>query len=102
MQFNIKYNRIGNKFFFISNLSEWHFSCRDYYNEIWLNEVGPLTREEKDSLFEIREILQKYDFNKYLGLFFMTSNENTVWSLLKKHIEEEEVHILKKVFKVFE
>jgi hypothetical protein len=50
MSFSVIYSRHVCKFFFINNVSNWHFSCLPHYNEAWIQETGPLTQEESQSL----------------------------------------------------
>jgi len=47
MKFKVTSSKIGNFFFFITNLSEWHYSCRKSYNEEWVKILGDLTKKEK-------------------------------------------------------
>lgn len=62
MKFDIKYSKIGNFFFFISNLSDWHFSCRKEYNEAWIKQTGELSNNEKNAIENFRKIMTKYGF----------------------------------------
>jgi len=64
MKFKIKYTKLGNQFFFISNLTNWHFSCEKEYNEIWFKKIGNLNEEEKKVLKQFAKILNKYGFKK--------------------------------------
>lgn len=93
---------MGNKFFFISNLSEWHFSCRKQYNEIWLSKIGKLSKKEEKSLNQFKEILKKYNFHKYLGIFFITEDDDYVWEYLKNEVTTEELDKIKEIFDNFE
>jgi hypothetical protein len=103
MKFNIKYSRLGNKFFFISNLSEWHFSCRQNYNEVWKSIIGKLNTDEQKYLLLFKKILQKYGFNNYLGLhFIIPANEKSAHRKLNKIISKKEFEIIKKTFDLFE
>lgn len=103
MRFGIKYSRIGNKFFFISNLSEWHFSCRVGYNKAWLKKGGPLTTEEEEALKNFRPILQKNGFGKkYLGKFFYIYPENQAWRALKEEVFGTDFNIIKNTFEILE
>lgn len=102
MNFNIFYTKLGNQFFFISNLTEWHFSCRPNYNPIWLKKIKELSQEEKKALNEFSKILKKYSFKHYLGVPFYTRTDKNVWSAVKKMITESEYETLRKIFSVFD
>ncbi|MCR4276747.1 MAG: hypothetical protein NUV87_01310, partial [Candidatus Roizmanbacteria bacterium] len=80
MKFNVTFSKIGNFFFFITNLSEWHYSCRKNYNEEWIKILGNLTKQEKGNLRQVTRIMTAYGFKQikpgiltYLGESFITS-----------------------------
>jgi hypothetical protein len=107
MKFDIKYTKLGNQFFFISNLTEWHFSCRKDYNDIWLLKTGPLDKKEKVALREFKKIIKKYGFiyrkNKsiYLGKIFYMHQEKEIWQTLKKFVNKDEFDKIKNIFEIF-
>ncbi|MFH1236005.1 MAG: hypothetical protein V1685_03650 [Parcubacteria group bacterium] len=100
--------RLGNKFFFISNLTEWHFSSRKAFNRVWLQQTGPFTDEEKKALHAMTVILAKYRFGnrkkhwRYLGEFFMALPESRVWPRVRRQVTNREFKSLEKIFDVFE
>lgn len=108
MKFKVKYTKLGNQFFFISNLSEWHFSCKRKYNQDWLKTTGPLTRGEKKGLMKFTKILKKYGFKKergenvYLGIPFTTSPQKTVWQKVKNWVNRKEYSEIKNIFEIFQ
>jgi len=104
INFKILYTKLANKFFFISNLSEWHFSCRKLYNQDWLKQVGYLTEKEKKALKQFKKILKKYNFRKdnYLGFLFITLSEKKVWANLKKRVSKRKFDKIRMIFKIFE
>ncbi|MDP2923937.1 MAG: hypothetical protein Q8O30_09515, partial [Candidatus Omnitrophota bacterium] len=68
MKFKIIVKKWAVFYFFVQNLSEWHFSCIKEYNDEWLKELGPLTKNQKMLLEKFKEIHQKYSFgNNFLG-----------------------------------
>lgn len=106
MQFNVKFTKLGNYFFFISNLTEWHFSCPKEYNKLWLKKTGSLTLKEKKSLKKLAKILKKYGFAKeekvtWLGTPFIISTEKRVWENVKKWVNKKEYKEIKKIFEIF-
>jgi len=107
MKFKIYYTKSGNQFFFISNLAEWHFSCREKYNEEWIKRTGALTVKEKKVLKIFKKILKKYDFREkdgkrlYLGIPFITSPDKKIWATVKKWVNKEEFKKIKQVFEIF-
>lgn len=103
MIFDVKYTRLGNKFFFISNLSEWHFSCRKNYNIVWINKIKNFSSEEQFCLKDISDILKKYNFSKYIGKIFILEKEpENVWKKLKKTVNKNEFEKIKNIFDIFE
>lgn len=95
-------SKIGNQFFFISNLSEWHFSCRKRYNSFWLTETGKLSKTEKRYLKVLKKIIAEYHLSRYLGVPFFTKPEKKVWNEAAKILTKNEYRIFKKIFTVFE
>ncbi len=74
----------ANFFFFVSNLSNWHFSCRSSYNEFWLSKTGPLSKDEEKALRQARQLFKKFGFGKkYWGLIFLREDESLVWKKAK-------------------
>lgn len=106
MKFNFTVSKLANNFFFISNLSEWHFSCRRDYNEEWLRNY-PLSSQEKKALLSFKKLIKKYCFNtnnkkeKYLGNIFYHYRDNQVWIKLKKTLSKSEYKIILNTFEIF-
>ena len=73
MKFRVLINRWANFYFFIANLSEWHFSCRKRYNFFWLAADDKFSKTEKKYLKIFKKILLKYHFFRYLGILFSTT-----------------------------
>jgi hypothetical protein len=97
MKFLIIVNKWANFYFFIQNLSEWHFSNRKEYNVAWEKEVGPFRIEEKSALKDFKQIHLKYPFGKlYLGLDFFSNRHP--WMGLTKKLSKNEMKKLKKIF----
>lgn len=108
MKFVFKISKLDNFYFFVSNLTEFHFSCRPHFNKDWIEATGKLSQEEKLAIKKIRPIFKKYGFifkkNKsiYLGKYFYCSEEMDKWNVLKKYVSAEEYKKLLDGFKVFE
>jgi len=108
MKFRIYYTKLGNQFFFVSNLAEWHFSCRKKYNQEWIKQTGVLTIKEKDALKKIVKILKKYAFWEkngkkiYLGIPFITSSDKRAWMAIEKWVNKEEFKKIRQIFKIFD
>lgn len=109
MKFKFKISKLANQFFFISNLSEWHFSCRKNYNKEWLKQTGPLNKKEKKALDDFRKIIKNYGFTHdknrrsvYLGQIFFICPENQIWEKLERFVEENEFKKIQQIFKVFQ
>lgn len=101
MKFSAVINKSAIFYFFIQNLSEWHFSNRKDYNEVWRQEIEPFTTEEENVLKKVREIHLRYPFGEsYLGrVFFLEEN---LWAKLEQRLTREEFTNLEKAFSVFE
>jgi hypothetical protein len=110
MKFEFKINKLANQFFFISNLSEWHFSCRKDYNKEWLKQTGLLNKDEVRALKRFKKIIKKYGFfinnktkeTKYLGKIFYLYSENDAWKKLETSVNKKEYLIIKNTFDAFQ
>jgi len=101
MKFNIKISKSANFYFFVQNLSEWHFSNRSEYNQIWREKLGNFSNAEETSLKEFAKIHKKYTFGKnYLGRFFFTSKKPM--EQLQKLIFANDFHKVNSAFKLFQ
>lgn len=106
MKFKFKISKLANQFFFISNLSEWYFSCRKDYNQKWLKQTGPLNEKESRALEQFRNIIKKYGFfidnktgkTEYLGQIFFSYPEKETWNKLKTFVNKKEYLIIKNTF----
>ncbi len=109
MKFKFKISKLANQFFFISNLSEWHFSCRKDYNQEWLKWTWPLTDKEQKGLEDFKKIMENHGFirnrmwkTKYMGqYFYINQKESDVWNNLKKSIDNNDFKKIKNIFNVF-
>lgn len=101
MKFSVVINRWAIFYFFIQNLSEWHFSNRQDYNILWRDELGRFSSEEENALKQFKEIHLRYPFGKlYLGRqFFLEENP---WTVLEKKLSREDFINLKNVFSSLE
>lgn len=98
---------MAQSYFYLSNLSNWHFSCVPQYSDAWLSQLDDLSIEEKKLLNKFKKIHKKYGFddiftNNYLGRPFVEFlKEANVWEEVKNIVNRDEYLILKKVFTVF-
>ncbi|MEK7120582.1 MAG: hypothetical protein AAB840_00640 [Patescibacteria group bacterium] len=108
MKFNFKISKLDNFYFFISNLTEFHFSCRPHFNKDWIEATGELSQEEKLAILELKPIFKKYGFvfkddkSLYLGKYFYCPEDKDKWNTLKEYVSESEYKKLSDGFKVFE
>ncbi|MEK6844680.1 MAG: hypothetical protein AABX44_00305 [Nanoarchaeota archaeon] len=102
MKFHVLINRWANFYFFIANLSEWHFSCRKRYNFFWLAADDKFSKTEKKYLKIFKKILLKYHFFRYLGILFSTKLEKKDWIEAAKLLNKNEYKTFNKVFAIFE
>lgn len=108
MKFIFTVSRFDNFYFFVSNLTEFHFSCRPHFNKDWIEATGKLSQEEKLAINKIRPIFKKYGFvfekNKsiYLGKHFYCPKDQDKWNILKEYLSSLEYKKLSHAFNVFE
>jgi len=97
MKFRFIISKWANFYFFVQNLSEWHFSNRKDYNVLWRNELGQFSSEEENALKQFKEIHLRYPFGKlYLGRqFFLKKNP---WDILAKKLSKEDFIAVKNTF----
>jgi hypothetical protein len=81
MKFKFKISKLANQFFFISNLSEWHFSCRQFYNQEWLKQTEPLTDNEKQILKEFKKSSANMVLSEIIKLELLNLRKFLVWQL---------------------
>ena len=60
MKFKFIISKWGNFAFFVQNLSNWHFSCRQNYNLLWEKELGKLSPEEKRALETFKKVRSRF------------------------------------------
>lgn len=101
MKFGFIISKWANFYFFIQNLSEWHFSCRKNYNALWRKELGNLTIGEKQALKVFKKIRSKYKPAKtcFEKAFFTKTNP---WKLLATSLNHQEYQNIQKVFIIFQ
>lgn len=95
-----KISRYANLYFFIQNLSEWHFSNRKKHNEEWRKELSFPTKIDS-YLQEFKKIHEQYSFGeKYLGrLFFLFENP---WPEVEILVGRNNTATIKNIFKELE
>lgn len=103
MEFKFYIYKTGNLFHFISNLTEWHFSCRRFDNEFWLKKTGPLTQKEKGALKNLKKLLIKYNFGEnFLGKPLMGFSEKEAKERLTGLVTRTELNKINKSLDIFE
>jgi len=100
MKFRIIIKKWTIFYFFIQNLSEWHFSCMKEYNTIWRQEFGPFTEQQENLLKQFNNVHQNYSFGKnYLGQYFYFNDEPL--QLLQTIIPTDKFEVISKTFSMF-
>ncbi|MCX6812975.1 MAG: hypothetical protein NTV77_00565 [Candidatus Azambacteria bacterium] len=100
MKFNIKILKWANFYFFVQNLSEWHFSCNHEYNQLWKKELGSFSKQKKNALKNFAAIHKKSSFGeKYLGQFFFTKKNPLAF--LKNILPQKRYRVVNKVLMLF-
>lgn len=100
MKFDVVINRLANFYFFIQNLSEWHFSNRKEYNTAWHKEMGQLSSGQENALHEFRNIRAKYPSSK--SIFEQAFFSAEPWGQLKTKINQDEYKKTESIFSQFE
>jgi len=92
--------RYANLYFFIQNLSEWHFSNRKEHNKSWRDELHFSTKAES-SIQEFKKIHEQYSFgDKYLGRpFFLYDNP---WPAVEFLVGKNNTVKIKNIFATLE
>jgi len=100
MKFLFTVKKWANFYFFVQNLSEWHFSNRKSYNKMWKKELDLFSFQERKALEKFKKIHLKYSCEKkYLGRpFFLNKNP---LKILEKRISKRELSSLKNIFAIF-
>lgn len=100
MKISFRVSELESKYFFISNLSEWHFSCRASYNKEWLRTIGPLNEQEKRLLKEVAIIIREK--LHYGRPFFLYKSDKSAWSEIQKKLPEKDYLVLRDAFKALD
>lgn len=101
IKFNIKISKWANFYFFIQNLSEWHFSNRKDYNLLWRKMLGALSAQEEDALKKFKEIRLGYPQSKscFEKAFFLSECPFEELTLI---LSVEESQTVKSIFSLLE
>ena len=100
LTFTPKILRYANLYFFIQNLSEWHFSNRKSHNETWRNELF-FSTEAESCIHEFEKIHQQYSFgDKYLGRPFFLHKDP--WPTVELLVGKDDSAKIKKIFATLE
>jgi hypothetical protein len=100
LKFTPKILRYSNLYFFIQNLSEWHFSNRKKYNEVWRNELS-FSTEADLCIKEFKKIHEQYSFgDKYLGRPFFIYDDP--WPAIEILVGKDNYIKIKNIFSTLE
>jgi len=101
MEFKIIIKKWAVFYFFVQNLSEWHFSNRKYYNTMWRKETKLFTHELEKALKLFKKIHKNHSFGKnYLGHYFFL-RKNPLEDL-KDKLHKKDFNDIKGIFSLFE
>lgn len=99
MKLEFKVSKTANLFFFVSNFSEWHFSCRADYNKAWIEKTEPLKFKDLEVLVKFKKVINKYGFE--LSKIFYTNTEKEIWKNLKKTTKKTELEVIRESLQIF-
>lgn len=104
MKFKLKVSKWANFYFFVQNLSEWHFSSRKSYNNYWRSILPKFTKEKEIYLRKFGKILKKYEKSQNdvnFPIFAKICEEKHFKNIIKNlNLNEKKIFI--KTFKLFD
>ncbi|KKS77657.1 MAG: hypothetical protein UV74_C0013G0154 [Candidatus Woesebacteria bacterium GW2011_GWB1_43_14] len=101
MKFRFTLNKETNHIYFVSNLSNWHFSCRPWHNRYWIEKTGEISGAEKKALESTKSVFQKHSFgNNYWGNILLIPDKNR-WEKIEGLLTKKEISTLKSTVKLF-
>jgi len=90
----------ANRYFFVSNMSEFDVHVRPRYNVFWKELLGDLTPEQESALRAFGPIRKKYGYKGVIeDAFFL---HDTPWDILQTQLPPEEIAIFQETFDVME
>ncbi|MCR4284386.1 MAG: hypothetical protein NUV64_03710 [Parcubacteria group bacterium] len=101
MKFEFRISKWANFYYFVQNLSEWHFSNRKDYNIFWREKLKSFSKDEESVLEKFKEIRFKYPKTKscFERAFFLSESP---FEELNKCLSEREYLTMKEIFNVLE
>lgn len=103
VNFEFRVNKTSNLVHFVTNMSNWHFSCRGYSNRFWIEKTGELTEKEKKMLEDFSLVLQKSPFgNNYWGKKLLAQdNIESIVNQAKAIFADDDYRIFKEAISLF-
>ena len=100
LRFTPQISRYANLYFFVQNLSEWHFSNRKEHNRVWREELH-FSNNTESCIKQFKEIHERYTFgDKYLGRPFFLFEDP--WPKIKHLVGEVDFVKIKNIFVTLE
>lgn len=91
MKIDVVYGKQKQFFLYIYHLSGWHFSAYKELADLYIEQTGSITAEEKSALKIIKQIFKKHDFtDSYVGIAYMDYADAEVDDVLKKLLGKED------------
>lgn len=101
MKIKITFNKWGNFYFFVQNLSGWAGFCREGHNKFWKKKLNNFNSKEKQALENFKNIRRKYQKSKSFFEKAFYKKENP-WPTLEKNLFPEKYKKIKKCFSILE
>lgn len=102
MHLTIRIKKWPNFYYFVQNLSEWHFSTVPQQNKNWEKEGGKLTKEEEEALASFAVVHKRYSFGTKRPLFAPFLIHDQPLDKLKTWLTSREHHSISKCFAMLE
>lgn len=108
-KFKLKFivSRWANFYFFVDNFAEHVAFARKRYNQAFLQQLGPLTRTEKQALVQYHKLIEPLKtrkiYSSFNAAFFKNeADQNKLWQSLRTTLTPREEKTLKMIFKAWQ
>ena len=103
MRFKFFISKPANKFYYLQNLTNWHFTSRSDNIKKWEEITGPLNSEEEEAINQFANILKRIGYKSiFPGVpFFLSKTEAEAFKKAEKFLDKNDLAVFKRTFKIF-